>query len=145
MSDHRSRPLHDVSNSLLVSPGIRRRIGMIAATLKQSLCKANSFKKESSISTMPNVEQMAIRSTRLYLALLIISMVILTLFTGLSEVTVSRTLSKPSVEIFEQLHATYPKKLFCPCQKLSVSYSSFISLVPTYHQVSHIELLHDLD
>ena len=121
--------------------GLWRRMGVTLTNLKNLLVKANSFRKESLTSTVPNAEQVAIRSTRLYVVLLIIGMVVLALVNGLSETTVSRTVLKPSLDTFERLHTMYPKTLSCPCQTFSVSYGSFISMAVTYHQVSLIALL----
>jgi hypothetical protein len=99
--------------------------------------EANLFKKESSISTGDNIEQTARVSTRIYIILLTASMIVIGLFNGFREVTVSHTVAAPSSALFQELHALYPNTLSCPCQRISVPYSTILSVEPIYHQVSH--------
>ena len=136
-----SLPIFFTSFYTLLIEGLWQRMNVILVKLKTRLLEANSFKKESLTSTVPNAEQVAIRSTRLYVVLLIVGMVVLALFNGLSETTVSQTVPNPSLDTFERLYATYSRTLSCPCQTFSISYGAFLSMTPTYHQVCLIELL----
>ena len=113
------------------------RLGFLAAKLKQHVLEANLFKKESSISTEDTIEQTARYSTRIYIILLTASMIVIALFNGFKEVTVYRVVAAPSSTLFQQLHALYPNTLSCPCERISVPYSTILSVEPTYHQVSH--------
>lgn len=113
-----------------------QRIAFHLANMKQVLMKINLFRKESSYSQMVNTEQIALIATRLYVILLTASISILVLLHGLNQTTMSITISSPTVNTFEQLQATYPSTFSCQCQQISVTYGSFVSMIPSYHQVS---------
>ena len=74
-------------------------------------------------------------STRVYLVLFIASIVIFVLSTSLIEMTVRVTVDKPSFTTYYHLQATYSNTLSCPCEEISIPYSSFLSMKTTYHQV----------
>ena len=76
-----------------------------------------------------------IRTTRLYLFILILFASGLILSMGLTPRTISETVSKPSVTTFLRLHSDYPDTLSCPCREIVTSYKRFLSIEFTYHQV----------
>ena len=80
-------------------------------------------------------------STRVYLILLSASFIVFILFSSLTNITVSVTVSKPSLDTFEHLQAIFLDALSCPCQNIAVRYSSFLSFKFTYHQVRYFEYL----
>ena len=102
------------------------------------LMAMNFFKKESSISRIENADQMALISSRIYVVLLILTVLVLALFNGLGQTTISVTVSSPTLATFEQLQAAYPSKLLCPCVQIAVPYSIFLSVTASYHQVSFV-------
>ena len=73
--------------------------------------------------------------TCIYMVALIASVVILAVFNASTEVTISQTVPSPSLVEFEQFQVAHPTALSCPCQQLSVPYRTFLSMVPTFHQV----------
>jgi hypothetical protein len=77
----------------------------------------------------------AIYSTRLYIILLTIGILILVFYESISIRIENITVSKPTLNEYEQLYAQYSSTLVCPCTNLSVSYSSIMSIQPRYHQV----------
>lgn len=77
-----------------------------------------------------------ILTTRLYLVCLTASILILVLYTLLTETTVRITVNNPSLDTYKYLEATFPDTLSCPCKEISVPYSNFLSVQTTYHQVS---------
>lgn len=99
------------------------------------LFKMNLFKRESSIIQGDNTERIAIRASRIYSILLIVSLVVVAIFNGLTTVTVTDTVPLPSIATFEKLYAAYPSTLSCPCQKIAISYDAFLTVAPTYHHV----------
>ena len=86
---------------------------------------------------MANSERLAIVATRTYMIFLTLSMLILALFNGLEQGKIVVTISSPSLAKFEQLQAAYLTSLTCPCNHITVRYSSFLSVTPEYHQVSY--------
>lgn len=97
----------------------------------------NLFKKESSISQMANVAIVSIKASRVYAVLLVISMLIAVLSRSLDQITVSETISFPSLATYDQLQAKYPSTLSCSCQQVAVAFKTFVSLKPRIHQVSY--------
>lgn len=104
--------------------------------VKQKLKSINWFKKESSVTRMDNLEEAAVTATRLYAVLFTVSICMLVLFNSFYPMVVSVTVLSPTLETFDQLEAAYSSTLSCQCQYISVSYDTFFSMAPTYHQVS---------
>ena len=82
-------------------------------------------------------------STRLYIFLLSIGIVILVFYTSLSIRIQSITVNKPSLSEYERLYARYPSTLICPCTQLSVAHSLIINIKPSYHQVCSSNFVKD--
>jgi hypothetical protein len=89
----------------------------------------NLFRKQSTDV------QHGIRSTRVYVVLLAISMTIASIYSAVSLQTYTVTVSNPTVDQFERLHRQYSTELSCPCRRLSINYSSIMSIQPRFHQV----------
>ncbi|UJR12163.1 hypothetical protein I4U23_016340 [Adineta vaga] len=73
--------------------------------------------------------------TRLYLILLSATLISLILFMSLILKTNTETVVRPTQIMFEQLQTTYRDTLSCPCERIAVPYSNFLSINPTYHQI----------
>lgn len=95
----------------------------------------NFFVKETAISDLQNVGEMAVVASRIYLVLLGASITVLVLFSGLADTTFSVTVPFPTLAVYEKLHADYPQTLSCPCKQIALPYKTFISLTVSYHQV----------
>jgi hypothetical protein len=100
----------------------------------------NFFKKEASTDGGPNREETALLSTRLYVVVLAIAMLILSVLNGSNLIIVSETVSLPSLATFEQLQVTYPLTLVCYCRENTLSYDKFMSVKVSFHQVSYADL-----
>jgi hypothetical protein len=85
----------------------------------------------------PEKKRQQVLSTRVYIILLTVSLIILVLFVSLSKTTVFITETKPSISTFQRLQAAYPDTLTCPCEHISVPSKAFMSIIPKYHQVRH--------
>lgn len=84
----------------------------------------------------PRILRDQLLATRIYLPLLLISFLVLVLFTSMSQTAVSVTVSRPSLTIYQQLQVDYPNTLSCPCQQIAINYGDFLSIIPSYHQVN---------
>lgn len=73
-------------------------------------------------------------STRLYLTVLIMALMLLVIYTGLGTQTVHVVVNNPSVETYEALELKY-ETLKCPCSQIAVNYGSFIQIEAVYHPV----------
>lgn len=79
-----------------------------------------------------------ILATRVYVVLFIILYFILLLFTIMYPMTITTTIQNPPEKTFKNLVATYQDTLSCPCQQISMLYSTFISFQPIYHEVMFV-------
>ncbi|CAF1008864.1 unnamed protein product [Adineta steineri] len=75
-------------------------------------------------------------ATHVYLLLLIISLFIIVLYTSLTYYLNTFTITKPSLEQYQQLQQRYGSDaVSCPCSRLSITHSSFITLQCNFHSV----------
>jgi hypothetical protein len=74
-------------------------------------------------------------STRLFIFLLSISMIILLIYTSQVQVTHTITIDSPSLEVYSSLYEKYGEILTCPCTNIAIAQQEFISLTPTFHQI----------
>ena len=89
----------------------------------------NLFKKE-----LTDIHH-GLYSTRVYVLLLGIAVIILTVYSSIIQNTQSITVHNPTLTQFEQLHAQYVSTLSCPCRDLSVAYTNIMTIRPIFHQV----------
>ena len=76
-----------------------------------------------------------IYSTRVYILLLLIGLTILTVYFSMTSHVFTHSITKPTLKQYEELHRTYPTTLKCPCERISMNYSSIMTLIPRYHQI----------
>ncbi|CAF0925957.1 unnamed protein product [Adineta steineri] len=90
-------------------------------------------------SVPPSTDEHKLRtqriSTRLYILLLILSSMILLLYTSLENVTMTVNIAAPTLTKYEQLYSIYSQTLTCPCKNISTNYEKFLSIEYTFHQV----------
>ena len=87
--------------------------------------------------------QHGIDSTRIYIVLLLICMVILTIYSSIILRTVSVTVHHPTLVQYVELRSRYSTTLSCPCQRLSMAYSNIMSIEPHFHQVCSSTFVRD--
>ncbi|CAF2577132.1 unnamed protein product [Rotaria sp. Silwood2] len=80
--------------------------------------------------------RISVISTRVYLLLLTIALIILITNNTLTIQTQQFTVNEPSQATFEQLQANskYSSTLECPCQKIAIAFNSFIFISVHFHQ-----------
>ena len=74
-------------------------------------------------------------STRVFLLLLCLCIVVLVIFTSQESINQTITVVQPEFEHFRVLVRKYPKTLNCPCESIAIKHNTFISLYPDFHQV----------
>ncbi|CAF3849088.1 unnamed protein product [Adineta steineri] len=82
-------------------------------------------------------------TTRLYLILLLISFVILSLYTAVRPQTLINTYMQPSLDIYNRLLLDHPDSIQCPCSSISIPYGKFIDIEPVFHQICSSEFVSD--
>lgn len=109
---------------------------MIIKRAIHHLSQLNLFRDPKTINQADTrVIRNQILATRILLVLMIFSVVILIIFASSTPKTISMKISTPSQTQYDNLQATYPDTLVCPCENIAVSSGTFLSIVPTFHQV----------
>ncbi|CAF4241645.1 unnamed protein product [Rotaria sordida] len=74
-------------------------------------------------------------TSRLYVVLLCVSVLVLIIITSLSHQHNTRTIEFPTITIYKELQSRFSDELTCPCSHVSIPYGRFIELYPSFHQV----------
>ena len=74
-------------------------------------------------------------STRIYIAVLVVSILIIIIYTTVPVNTVTETVNNPNLMQYEQLMKTYRSALHCSCSQIAVLYQTFVKVDVTYHQI----------
>lgn len=101
--------------------------------IKNSLRTFNLFKK-TSVQDEHSVRNQII-STRLYLSVLYVALVVFILYMSLVENKKTISVPTPSIDAFEHLQTLNFSSLGCPCSQISTKYGMFIKVQPIYHPV----------
>ncbi|CAF1538405.1 unnamed protein product, partial [Adineta ricciae] len=106
--------------------------------LKEWILKLNLFKKSSSN------EQTLIKellTTRIFLIFFLCLLILIGIISSLIVYTVNKTENSPDVTKFQYLLNKYSKTLNCPCSKVGVTYSTFVTIDVEFHQVCSSEFI----
>ncbi len=113
-----------------------QRFFLLLNQMKIKMKEYNIFENEL---TWQNEQrrQKEIKTTRIYVLLLFCNVIILLLFTSFSIQTKSITIAYPTQSIFDSLRldSRISSTLECSCQQIAISYSSFTSIHPHFHQL----------
>jgi hypothetical protein len=102
--------------------------------MKTRIIELNLF--ETTLTRNDFYERQTARiTTRVYLAILLITLGIITTYLLLPLRVHTVTVENPSQTIFENLHDKYSTTLQCPCSRIINSYELFTSLSPILHPV----------
>ncbi|CAF1521372.1 unnamed protein product, partial [Adineta steineri] len=121
---------------LSVSQRLKRFFGLI----KQKLIDLNLFQRVPPTQD-ENILRQERYTTRLYIILLIMSLIIFTIFTSIVPQTIHITSESLSPEKFSQLYQQYPKTLDCPCTQTTIDYQLMCNITPQYHEVCSSEFV----
>ncbi|CAF4078850.1 unnamed protein product, partial [Adineta steineri] len=73
-------------------------------------------------------------ATRLYIALFIGGLSILTIYNLIQPQMMTKTFDKPSFNVYKNLKKLYGDELKCPCSVIASVYSQFIEIEPIFHE-----------
>ena len=82
-------------------------------------------------------------ATRLYIVLLLGSIIVLTFYSSLTYNTETVIVQQPSLNTFLALESSTKQGLSCPCKQISILHSSMISFSPEFHQFCSSDFLSD--
>ncbi|CAF0746321.1 unnamed protein product [Adineta steineri] len=74
-------------------------------------------------------------ATRLYIALFIGGLSILTVYNVIQPQMMTKTFDKPSFNVYNDLKKLYGDELKCPCSVIASVYSRFIEIDPIFHHI----------
>ena len=119
---------------LCIELGLIVRLLMLWSWIRVKLIEMNLFDNAASRQNQYNLVTARI-ATRVYVLLLSFSMCVIVAYNALSVRTQNFIVQNPSQTIYENLQATYPMTIQCPCNGIIISYGTFMSLSPQYHPV----------
>jgi hypothetical protein len=110
----------------------------ISETTKAKIVHCNVFQKYSfsrdiDLSTRMRLGRI---TTRLYVYLYIIGIIILVLYTTIEQRTITTKINNPSLLLAQRLHIKYIGTIECPCTRASIPLETFVSIKTRFHQVS---------
>ncbi|UJR12054.1 hypothetical protein I4U23_016232 [Adineta vaga] len=113
----------------------------IMSSLKEYLLNLNLFKPSSESNEREDEHQKRsnIISTRVYLLILILLLLVNAVVLRYMHLTVSITISYPTKEQFDEL----PSDANCPCSRISIPRSKFISIEARFHHVCESDFISD--
>lgn len=119
---------------LLDSPRFVDRVRALWQLIKTKAKELNLFQSEASWDD-PVHRQYEIITTRIYLLFLMITVMILVVYTSITVQMLRFTKNNFSQSYFEDLASDprYSPTLDCPCQNISIPHNLFISISPHYH------------
>lgn len=100
----------------------------------RKLVTLNLFKRSGQQNDEERI-QFQLQTTRLYLCILINTLIILAIYRIASIYEFQKTISHPSSETFETLYKQHIDTLNCPCKQISIGYSQFIDVNYTLHPI----------
>ncbi|CAF1437435.1 unnamed protein product [Adineta steineri] len=74
-------------------------------------------------------------STRLYIILLIITMIVLAFYNVIQSRIIIKTFDKPNIDVYNSLLLTHSDTLQCRCSSISSTYNHFVQIQPVFHQI----------
>ncbi|CAF4341514.1 unnamed protein product [Rotaria sp. Silwood2] len=110
--------------------------------VKTQAVNLNVFESEAS-RTNAFHWQTAIVTTRVYLLMLVLAIIILITFTSLQNHTETVSVLNPSEIIYDDLYTQYPTTIQCPCKHISVYYRLFTSILVRYHPICSSSFISD--
>jgi len=118
---------------------IRRRFRI---QFKNQYLKELNFFKTFQTNQSMEIQRNEIIATRIYIFLWLIAIIVILIYMGSAEKTVTITVDSPTINQIKQLKNKNPMNQFvCPCQKNSISFQSFLSFDFTFHQICSSDLI----
>jgi hypothetical protein len=96
----------------------------------------NLFKSAETDQSIENRYNQIV-STRLYIILLIICVIVLGIYTGLSEKKITINVNFPSMSVVNQLQSENLNEFSCSCSKTTIQFGTFTLLNFSFHQVRY--------
>jgi hypothetical protein len=96
------------------------------------LRQLNVFASDNPNAADEHKVQNQIIATRIFFILLILSVVVLTIYSSQTQLTTTVTITNPSIEQYQSLYNSHSSTLTCPCKNIVVPHETFLSLQPIF-------------
>ena len=128
-----SRCRHRAANSELITTNNSRRFS--CQDVLSRLYQLNLFPSDNPTADNEHIIREQKLSTRVFLILLISSLVILTLYSSQIQRTKTVIINYPTMEQYSLLYDSHSQTLTCPCKNISIAQEMFMTLQPRFHQI----------
>ncbi|CAF1007600.1 unnamed protein product [Adineta steineri] len=124
----------------LIGAPCRARLVAIGTKIRDWFKKVNVF---DDTNRAVSIEQQCL-ATRVYILLLIITLIIVVMYTSLTYYLNTFTITNPSLQQYQQLQQRYGlAAVSCSCSRSSIPYSTFIELECDFHPVCKSHFISD--
>ncbi|CAF1488814.1 unnamed protein product, partial [Adineta ricciae] len=120
-----------------MSDRIKVLSGQVVRLIFTRLANLNIFPLRSFGSRMDRKDAIYLGkiTTRFYIVLLIVSVVILALYTAVRPRIITKVFVKPTFNLYSDLRHDHGDALQCRCSYISWTYDNFVHIKPTFHQI----------
>ena len=116
------------------------RIRQLMRSIGTLIREFNLFKRSNETEEEHEISRQRI-ATRVYIALLIITLCVLIFYTSLTVKLFTETVINPSESTYSQLQSSYSSSLRCQCSQMSIDYKKFVSIETIFHPVCSSDLV----
>ena len=109
--------------------GFRQKLHSLASTVRQRSLQFNLYSE-----TEPNI-RLGIIASRIYILLMIMTVVVMAIYTSIEQHSQTVTISNPTLSQFEEVNFGDQSMRSCPCQRVAMTHSRIITLRVYYHQI----------
>ncbi|CAF4609628.1 unnamed protein product, partial [Rotaria sp. Silwood2] len=95
----------------------------------------NLFASEDSTKDDEHEIRSQILSTRIFIIVLVLTLIILTIYSARVEITKTVTNFSPSLYKYSQLYANHYQTLICTCTNIAIRHKKYIILQPNFHPI----------
>ena len=105
------------------------------------LRQLNIFSSDDPTGDDERIIRSQLISSRVFIILMIMSVIILTIYSSQVEQIKTVTIQNPSIEQFKSFYQRHSETLICPCKKIDIPQQTFLTLQPKFHQVCQSDLV----
>ncbi|CAF1033159.1 unnamed protein product [Adineta steineri] len=136
-----SSAIQTTLNSDTPATSISMKIKRLFESIKQNFIELNLFKSIPR-STDEFILRQQHHQTRLYLILLLLTLIILTFYAILEPTINSVTIESPSITTYSELNTKYSSTPDCPCHHTTLQYQQFLTDIQVkYHEICSSEFI----
>lgn len=116
---------------------LKAKVRSIMRSIWETLANLNIFVRRDLGSHIDQITAKYIGqwSTRLYIVVLLTSLISLGLYSIIQPIVQTKYFQEPSLDLYNRLYINYGDTLRCSCQSIASKYDQFISIETDFHEV----------